>query len=151
MNMMYTAYLQIREFANGLCGYTLKDMELITHFTAVVGLLLLALLYVSWRKRNITGAGGRTLPPEAGRAWPFIGHLHQLQAPLPLVRTWGSLADKYGPIFTVRLGTPRAVVVSSWEAVRDCFATNDKIFAARPDLSAGTLQFNSIPLALIFI
>ncbi|XP_019161657.1 PREDICTED: cytochrome P450 CYP82D47-like [Ipomoea nil] len=113
-------------------------MQLMTHFTVVVGLLLLALLYVvSWRRRNTTTSGGGTLPPEAAGGWPFIGHLHQLQAPVPLVRTWGAFADKYGPIFTVRLGIPRAVVVSSWEAVRDCFATNDKIFAARPDLCAG--------------
>ncbi|KAK9214977.1 hypothetical protein WN944_006980 [Citrus x changshan-huyou] len=42
------------------------------------------------------------------------------------------MADKYGPIFTIKIGINRALVVSSWEMAKECLTTNDKIFASRP-------------------
>ena len=42
------------------------------------------------------------------------------------------MADKYGPIFCVRLGLKRALVVSGWEVAKECYTTNDKVFATRP-------------------
>ncbi|WRX30158.1 Cytochrome P450 - like 10 [Theobroma cacao] len=42
------------------------------------------------------------------------------------------MADKYGPIFTIKLGVRRALVVSSWETAKECLTTNDKAFATRP-------------------
>jgi cytochrome P450 len=45
---------------------------------------------------------------------------------------FGKMADKYGPIFTVKVGVHRALVVSSWEMAKECLTTNDKIFANRP-------------------
>ncbi|XVE78136.1 hypothetical protein DITRI_Ditri13aG0119700 [Diplodiscus trichospermus] len=48
------------------------------------------------------------------------------------------MADKYGPVFTIRLGMRRTLVVSSHEAVKECFTTNDRIFATRPRTNVGT-------------
>lgn len=45
------------------------------------------------------------------------------------------MADKLGPIFVIRLGMCPVLVVSSWEAVKECFTTNDIIFASRPPSS----------------
>nr|XP_023899749.1 uncharacterized protein LOC112011612 [Quercus suber] len=42
------------------------------------------------------------------------------------------MADKYGPIFTIWLGVHRTLVASSWEIAKECFTTNDKVFANRP-------------------
>ncbi|KAK2660429.1 hypothetical protein Ddye_006962 [Dipteronia dyeriana] len=70
--------------------------------------------------------------PEAGRAWPVIGHLHLLGGPEPAHRVFGNMADKYGPIFTVKMGVNRALVVSNWEIAKECLTTNDKAFANRP-------------------
>ncbi|KAL6131090.1 hypothetical protein ACLB2K_069468 [Fragaria x ananassa] len=42
------------------------------------------------------------------------------------------MADKYGPLFTIKLGVHRALVVSSWEVAKECLTTNDKSFAIRP-------------------
>ncbi|TXG52317.1 hypothetical protein EZV62_021486 [Acer yangbiense] len=70
--------------------------------------------------------------PEAGRAWPVIGHLHLLGGSEPAHRVFGNMADKYGPIFTVKMGVHRTLVVSNWEIAKECFTTNDKIFANRP-------------------
>ncbi|KAG5613210.1 hypothetical protein H5410_024491 [Solanum commersonii] len=53
--------------------------------------------------------------PEAGGAWPIIGHLHFLCGSktdqLPH-RTLGRMADKYGSIFGMKLGVHQVVVVS---------------------------------------
>ncbi|XP_031101178.1 xanthotoxin 5-hydroxylase CYP82C4-like [Ipomoea triloba] len=80
----------------------------------------------------------KNLPPEVAGAWPILGHLPILDGQtIPLARILAGWADKYGPVFSIRLGIPRYMVVSSWEAVRDCFTGNDKVFAARPDALAG--------------
>lgn len=47
------------------------------------------------------------------------------------------MADKFGPVFALRLGVHRAVVISSCEAVKDCFTTNDRVLAKRPSSTAG--------------
>ncbi|KAI3886862.1 hypothetical protein MKW98_017214, partial [Papaver atlanticum] len=47
--------------------------------------------------------------------------------------TLGNMADKYGPIFSLRFGSHKTLVVSSWEMVKECFSgTNDKLFSNRP-------------------
>ncbi|XP_055813111.1 xanthotoxin 5-hydroxylase CYP82C4-like [Solanum dulcamara] len=104
---------------------------------------LLALLF-SWflaifvaRKYKIRiGTSAGIGAPKGPVAWPFIGHLHLLSGQLPVCRTLGLMADKYGPIFQLQLGDRPALVVSSWEMVKDCFtAANDKIFASRPSMA----------------
>lgn len=56
--------------------------------------------------------------PEPPGAWPLIGDLHLLGGQVPVCRTLGAMADKHGPVFTIQLGTKRALVISSWEAVK---------------------------------
>ncbi|OIS99309.1 cytochrome p450 82c4, partial [Nicotiana attenuata] len=86
--------------------------------------------------------------PKAPGAWPFIGHLHLLSGQVPVCRTLGLMADKYGPIFQLQLGTHPALVVSSWEMVKDCFTTNDKIFASRPKMTLSKYFYNDAVFAL---
>lgn len=47
------------------------------------------------------------------------------------------MADKLGPVLGIRLGVHRAVVISSCEAVKECFTTNDRVLAKRPSSTAG--------------
>uniref|UniRef100_A0A5B7BTW9 Cytochrome P450 CYP82D47-like n=1 Tax=Davidia involucrata TaxID=16924 RepID=A0A5B7BTW9_DAVIN len=61
-----------------------------------------------------------------------MGHLHLLGGSQLPHKTLGSMADKYGPIFTVKLGIHQALVVSDWEIAKECFTTNDKVLANRP-------------------
>ncbi|WRX30808.1 Cytochrome P450 - like 10 [Theobroma cacao] len=42
------------------------------------------------------------------------------------------MAEKYGPIFTIKMGVYRALVVNNWETAKECLTTNDKAFASRP-------------------
>ncbi|KAK4440995.1 cytochrome [Sesamum alatum] len=106
-----------------------------TQVLALSGLLALLLLYKLWRKNHLNSNGGKSAP-EASGAWPLIGHLHLLGGQIPVYRIFGGLADKYGPVFAFRLGLHKALVVSSWEAAKECFTTNDKILNKRPPSSA---------------
>ncbi|KAJ0580128.1 putative cytochrome P450 [Helianthus annuus] len=77
-----------------------------------------------------------TNPPEASGAWPIIGHYKIFSgSDLPHVPL-SSMADQYGPIFTVRLGVRKVLVVSSWDIVKDIFTTHDLIVSNRPNYIA---------------
>ncbi|XVE94791.1 hypothetical protein REPUB_Repub02eG0040000 [Reevesia pubescens] len=81
--------------------------------------------------------------PEAGSAWPIIGHLHLLGGPKPPHIVLSDMADKYGPIFTIKMGVHRALVVSDHETAKECLTTNDKAFASRPKtLAMDFLSYN---------
>ncbi|PNX74116.1 cytochrome p450 82a3-like protein [Trifolium pratense] len=104
-------------------------------FTICATLLFLSVLYRIRRRNNSTSVASKTLPPsppEIGGAWPLIGHLHLLSGSQPPHVILGKLADKYGPIFTLRLGVHRTLVISSYEMAKQCFTVNDKAFASRP-------------------
>ncbi|KAJ6715528.1 P450 FAMILY 81 SUBFAMILY D POLYPEPTIDE 8 putative-RELATED [Salix viminalis] len=81
----------------------------------------------------------RNLPPSPF-ALPIIGHLHLLK--LPIHRTLDSLSKKYGPIFSLQLGSYLAVVVSSPSIVEECFTKNDIALANRPRFLAGRHLLN---------
>ncbi|XP_059454451.1 cytochrome P450 CYP82D47-like [Corylus avellana] len=108
-----------------------------TTFMATILAFFLFLFFLLWILRK---ARKTTLPPEAGGAWPLIGHLHLLGGTKPAHITLGNMADKYGPIFTIQLGVHRALIVSSWEIAKECFTTNDKAFANRPKAIASELM-----------
>ncbi|XP_050252813.1 cytochrome P450 CYP82D47-like [Quercus robur] len=112
-------------------------MEITSHLLAIAGFFVLALLYNQWRVRIGSRKIKGMLAPEPSGALPIIGHLHKLRGQNPIARTLGAMADKDGPIFMIRLGMKPALVISSHEAVKECFTTNDKAFAARPMSSQG--------------
>ena len=85
-------------------------------------------------------------PPEAAGRLPIIGHLHLLggSGQLPHI-TLAKLADKYGPVFTLRVGVHPTLVVSSREIAKECFTTNDQAVSTRPKLiSAEILGWNYV-------
>ncbi|XP_054818187.1 cytochrome P450 CYP82D47-like [Prosopis cineraria] len=106
----------------------------------IVGLLFLYLLFSITRRHRRNKTTTREAPPEAGGAWPVIGHLHLLGGPDPPHKTLGNMADKYGPIFTIRLGVNPTLIVSSWEVAKECFTVNDRTFASRPKFVAGEVM-----------
>ncbi|CAK7337840.1 unnamed protein product [Dovyalis caffra] len=112
---------------------------------AVSGMIALVLLYNLWRVRehHRYRSNKHLLAPEPSGALPIIGHLHQLGPKKTFARNLATMADEYGPIFTIRLGMNRAVVVSNSEVIKECFTTNDKVLASRPKSSHGEfLNYN---------
>ncbi|TXG69157.1 hypothetical protein EZV62_004092 [Acer yangbiense] len=75
--------------------------------------------------------------PEPSGAWPLLGHLPLLGGKIPVCKILGAMADKYGPIFSLKLGKYPTLMVSSWEIAKDCLAINDKILATRPSIAFG--------------
>lgn len=49
------------------------------------------------------------------------------------------MADKYGPIFTIKLGSHRVLVLSYWEIAKECFTVHEKVFSTRPSTLASRL------------
>ncbi|CAN6322518.1 unnamed protein product [Urochloa humidicola] len=78
------------------------------------------------------------LPPSPP-AIPFLGHLHLVKTPFHAALA--RLAARHGPMFSMRLGSRRAVVVSSPECARECFTEHDVSFANRPLLPSQKLAF----------
>ncbi|KAA8550579.1 hypothetical protein F0562_002263 [Nyssa sinensis] len=110
-------------------------MDLLPPKEAIGTLVALLLLYNLWRLRNFLSRakkGKEAEAPEPRGAWPVIGHLHLLAGQTSAFRILASMAEKHGPIFTIRLGMRRVLVVSSKEAVMECFTKNDRDFLTRP-------------------
>ncbi|PHU01692.1 hypothetical protein BC332_31479 [Capsicum chinense] len=126
--------------------------HIFSHFNAI--LLLITITFTSIFIYKLTQRSHKlshNFPPEISGGLPVIGHLLQFSGTdsIPLHRKLSSLADKYGPIFTFRLGIPRILVVSSYDAVKDCLNINDKVFAARPESLAGEyIGYNNAMLFL---
>ncbi|XP_042484424.1 cytochrome P450 CYP82D47-like [Macadamia integrifolia] len=112
-------------------------MEIGIQLQAISIFVTLILLYIQWRvKAKSHKSKGRVVPEPSG-ALPIVGHLHLLGGQEPVARILGAMADKYGPAFMLRLGVNHTFVVSSWEMMRDCFTSNDRVFATRPQSAAG--------------
>ncbi|KAB1220427.1 Cytochrome P450 82A4 [Morella rubra] len=99
-----------------------------------VGSVSLTLVLYYLFRRSSAGSAQK-IPTPAG-AWPIIGHLPLLGGTDPPHKTLGSMADKYGPLFTVHLGLQKALVLNSWESAKECFTTNDLAVSSRPQLVA---------------
>ncbi|XVE72221.1 hypothetical protein DITRI_Ditri11bG0022200 [Diplodiscus trichospermus] len=76
----------------------------------------------------------KNLPPSPP-SFPIIGHLRLLKPPIH--RFYHSLSQKYGPIFSLHLGSRLLVVISSSTAVEECFTKNDVLLANRPKFIIG--------------
>ncbi|XVF63952.1 hypothetical protein PTKIN_Ptkin09bG0128100 [Pterospermum kingtungense] len=96
-------------------------------------LLLSCFLLIRWSKKPLKGQK----PPEAAGRWPLIGHLHVLAGSQLPYLALGELANKYGPIFRIRIGLHPAVVVSSSDLAKEIFTTYDVVVSSRPKLTVG--------------
>ncbi|KAK2971250.1 hypothetical protein RJ640_014258 [Escallonia rubra] len=115
-------------------------MESLQSFTAAIVACTLALLIFLCHFFLQAPNVAKRMPPEAAGAWPIIGHLHHFGGSQLFQQTLGSLADIYGPIFTIKLGVHRALVVSDWKMAKECLTTNDVVFASRPKSVASELM-----------
>ncbi|XP_039828467.1 cytochrome P450 81Q32-like [Panicum virgatum] len=100
---------------------------------AYIAILSLVLLFLLHRLLGLASRNGMNksmrLPPSPP-AIPFLGHLHLVKTPFHAALA--RLAARHGPVFYMRMGSRRAVVVSSPNAARECFTEHDVAFANRP-------------------
>ncbi|KAK8942331.1 Premnaspirodiene oxygenase [Platanthera zijinensis] len=89
---------------------------------------LLILIDKLWFQRNTRGV--HNLPPGPWKL-PIIGSMHHLAGEHPH-RRMRSLAQKYGPLFHLKLGEVDLMVISSPELAADSMKTHDISFASRP-------------------
>ncbi|KAL2498326.1 Cytochrome [Abeliophyllum distichum] len=120
-----------------------------SHLSSSIAAIFALILIFYWRFKS--KANKNSAPPEAGGAWPIIGHLHLIGggSKLPHI-TLGAMADKYGPVFTIQLGVHRTLVVSSWELAKELFTTWDVAVSSRPKFLAAKhmgYEFAMFPFA----
>ncbi|KAK8619063.1 hypothetical protein V6N13_133031 [Hibiscus sabdariffa] len=108
---------------------------LFTIFSTLVALSCCVYFYQSSKNRSRSCRA----PPQAGGALPIIGHMHLLGGQQLTHKTLGAMADKHGPVFSIRLGSNKVLVVSSWEMAKECFTVHDKVFSTRPNTVASRL------------
>ncbi|XP_038693722.1 xanthotoxin 5-hydroxylase CYP82C4-like [Tripterygium wilfordii] len=89
--------------------------------------------------------------PQVPGALPLIGHLHLFRPSLKKAFhiTLGEMANKYGPIFTIKLGVGRFVIVNNSEIAKECFTTNDKILDGRSKSLASKIMGYNHALILL--
>ncbi len=68
---------------------------------------------------------------------PILGYLPFLNV-FHLGKSFSKLADKFGDIFSVRVGTQLAIVLNSYESVKEAFSRSNML--NRPDLHVPFLQ-----------
>ncbi|KAG4175495.1 hypothetical protein ERO13_A11G188700v2 [Gossypium hirsutum] len=110
------------------------DPLLFSIFCTLFSLFSFIYLYRSSKK------GSRSCSaPQAGGALPIIGHMHLFGGQQLTHKTLGGMADKYGPVFCIRLGSHDVLVLNSWEMAKECFTVHDKVFSTRPNIAASKL------------
>jgi 26-hydroxylase len=87
-----------------------------------------SLVIVAVLTRWALGFGGRRALPPGPRGLPLVGYLPFLGGDAHLC--FADLAEKYGPIFSLKLGSQFVVVLSDHKLVREAFRRED--FTARP-------------------
>ncbi|KDP46184.1 hypothetical protein JCGZ_10024 [Jatropha curcas] len=127
-------------------------MKFFLYLQVTLYTILLAIIpiFLAIKVKHIRNEKNENKPPELAGSWSVIGHLHFLGRSNQLLhRVFGSIAEELGPIFFIRLGIHKAVVISNWELAKQCFTTNDKLFLTRPkSLAAKIMGYNHAILGL---
>ncbi|PWA57967.1 cytochrome P450 [Artemisia annua] len=104
----------------------------------ITGALAIALAFYFYTLKRKPGKY-RAVPEPSG-AWPIVGHINIFSGSSDLpYKVLAALAVKYGPIFTVRLGIRKVLVVHDWQIAKEIFTTHDAIISNRPKFLASEI------------
>ncbi|XP_019185375.1 PREDICTED: cytochrome P450 CYP82D47-like [Ipomoea nil] len=112
-----------------------QRFQLLLTFVSTLCALIFLARYFQSRRRRVSDIKGRSLPQPDG-ALPVIGHLFCFGGGKLTYKVLGAMADKHGPAMAIKLGSHKALVISSWEMARECYTTHDKAFCDRPRIAA---------------
>ncbi|KAM5164349.1 cytochrome P450 2K4-like [Mantella aurantiaca] len=62
---------------------------------------------------------------------PIIGNMHIININKPYI-TFHELAEKYGSVYSLQIGTQKMVVLSGYETVKEALVNHAEVFSARP-------------------
>nr|AKH61487.1 NMCH CYP80B1 P450 N-methylcoclaurine hydroxylase from Eschscholzia californica [Expression vector pWCD2353] len=96
-------------------------MEVVT--VALIAVIISSILYL------LFGSSGHKNLPPGPKPWPIVGNLLQL-GEKPHAQ-FAELAQTYGDIFTLKMGTETVVVASTSSAASEILKTHDRILSAR--------------------
>uniref|UniRef100_A0A2K5TXE1 Steroid 17-alpha-hydroxylase/17,20 lyase n=2 Tax=Macaca TaxID=9539 RepID=A0A2K5TXE1_MACFA len=96
----------------------------------LVALLLLTLAYLFWPKRRCPGAKY----PKSLLSLPLVGSLPFLPRHGHMHNNFFKLQKKYGPIYSVRMGTKTTVIVGHHQLAKEVLIKKGKDFSGRPQV-----------------
>ncbi|XP_069831996.1 cytochrome P450 2K1-like [Dendropsophus ebraccatus] len=73
--------------------------------------------------------------PPGPKPLPIIGNIFDLDVNRPYL-SFQELAKKYGPVFTIKVGFKKMVVLCGYDTVREALVNHADVFVDRPDLPA---------------
>ncbi|XP_005414063.1 PREDICTED: cytochrome P450 2A13-like [Chinchilla lanigera] len=92
---------------------------------ALLACLCVILLMSTWRQRKLSGK----LPP-GPTPLPFIGNYLQLDTE-QMYTSIMKIRERYGPVFTIHMGTRRVVVLCGYDAVKEALLDQADAFSGR--------------------
>ncbi|XP_034264136.1 cytochrome P450 2C5-like [Pantherophis guttatus] len=95
---------------------------------AIILFVLFLLIFWAFRFQQ-----ARVRLPPGPRPWLFLGNVLQKDI-FPLHKTYTKLSKKYGPVFTLWIGTKPLVVICGYEAVKSALVTHSEEFGGRPSV-----------------
>ncbi|KAM9113701.1 cytochrome P450 2G1-like [Pangshura tecta] len=113
-------------------------MELVS--ASLLLLLFLCLCCVLLGSRWKSQAQRGQLPP-GPTPLPLLGNFLQLDK-TNVIRSLEKLQEKYGPVFTVHLGSRRVVVLCGYQAVKEALVDQAEEFSGRGEIPAFSKDFN---------
>jgi cytochrome P450 len=114
------------------------DIRSFAETPGIVGGMITALLFLGFLIVHKWRGGHKPLPPGPA-GWPILGSI-SLLGPLPH-RDLHKLSQEYGPLFSIRLGSVRMVVVSTSQLAEEVLKTHDQIMSSRPAMIATNKLF----------
>uniref|UniRef100_A0A096P6G0 Steroid 17-alpha-hydroxylase/17,20 lyase n=2 Tax=Cercopithecinae TaxID=9528 RepID=A0A096P6G0_PAPAN len=105
----------------------------------LVALLLLTLAYLFWPKRRCPGAKY----PKSLLSLPLVGSLPFLPRHGHMHNNFFKLQKKYGPIYSVRMGTKTTVIVGHHQLAKEVLIKKGKDFSGRPQVTTLDILSNN--------
>jgi steroid 17alpha-monooxygenase/17alpha-hydroxyprogesterone aldolase len=96
----------------------------------LVALLLLILAYFFWPKGKFSG----TKYPKSLPSLPLVGSLPFLPRHGHMHVNLFKLQKKYGPIYSLRMGTKNTVVIGQYQLAKEVLTKKGKEFSGRPQM-----------------
>lgn len=101
--------------------------------TMVLACTLATVLMLIFTKKSVKTKRMHQSPPPGPKQYPIIGSLAALRGYEAPYQALNALAEKYGPVTSIRLGSVPAVLVSDIESFKEVLLTKWSQFDGRPN------------------